>query len=121
MNILEVQDTIDNFKDYQINWLRGHCDIELEDESEDVVVQFIRDTANTYVNGLYYKDSEKLAKVYQALNQITNMAKSDSIQDRCFRNAVKFIQNAIDGKKNDNYENIYDEDILAIFQTNNAS
>ena len=35
------------------------------------------------------------------------MAKTDSIQDRCFRNVVKFIQDAIDGKKSQNYEDIY--------------
>lgn len=106
-DLIQIIDTVDDFKDYQIDWLRGHCDIELEDELEDVIVQFIRDTAETYINELYYKDSETLAKIYQALNQIVNMAKSDSIQDRCFRNAVKFIQDAIDGKKSDNYEDIY--------------
>ena len=106
-DLIQTIDTINDFKDYQIDWLRSRCDIELEDEVEDTIVQFIRDTAETYINELYYKDSEKLAKVYQALNQITNMAKSDSVQDKCFRNAVKFIQDAIDGKKSLDYEDIY--------------
>lgn len=104
---LKLVELIDNFKDYQIDWLLSHNDIELDYTVEDEVVGFIKDTASCYINELFYKDTETLEKVYNALKQIIHMAKSDSIQDRCFRNAVKFIQDAIDGKKSEDYEDIY--------------
>lgn len=104
---LKLVELIDNFKDYQINWLLGHNDIELDDTVEDAVVNFIKDTASCYINEIFYKDTETLEKVYGALKQIMCMAKSNSVQDRCFRNAVKFIQDAIYGKKSENYEDIY--------------
>lgn len=43
------KDIIQNFHDYQVEWLKSHCDIELEPELEMLIVRFLNDTANCYI------------------------------------------------------------------------
>ena len=104
---LEQVELIYDYKNYQIDWLKGHFDIELESNIENTVIEFLKSTADCYINEILYEDTKKLERVQDALKQVSSMAKTDSIQDRCFRNVVKFIQDAIDGKKSQNYEDIY--------------
>ena len=40
---------IEDFKDYQIEWLTSHNDIEFCPEEEELIVQFLKDTANIYM------------------------------------------------------------------------
>lgn len=51
---------------------------------------------------------ERIKFVQEAVNTILNTSKSDSISDKSFRNAAKFIQNAIDGEPPE-FEQIQDE------------
>ena len=60
---LEKIELINDFKDYQIDWLLSHFDIEFEEKLEDTVIQFIKDTAQCYINEIPYKDSEKIEKI----------------------------------------------------------
>ena len=47
---IEVSDDcISEFRDYQIEWLTGHCDIELEPVLEDLIVRFLKDTAEIFI------------------------------------------------------------------------
>lgn len=39
---------IDNFLKYQIEWLTSHNDIEFNKEEEDLIIRFLRDTAEMY-------------------------------------------------------------------------
>jgi hypothetical protein len=39
---------IDDFSNYQIDWLTSHNDIEFCKEEEDLIVRFIKDTAEMY-------------------------------------------------------------------------
>ena len=39
---------IDDFSNYQIDWLTSHNDIEFSKEEEDLIVRFIKDTAEMY-------------------------------------------------------------------------
>ena len=103
-NSLEKIELIDDFKDYQIDWLLSHFDIEFEEKVEDTVIQFIKDTAQCYINEMLYKDSEKLEKVNKALKNINEVSQSDSIEDKCYRYAVKYLQDIINGKTS-----IYDD------------
>ena len=45
--------------------------------------------------------TDRLRLVQESVYTIMNIAKTDSIKDKCFRNAARFIQNAIDGKAQD--------------------
>lgn len=40
--------SLQKFTEYQIDWLTSHCDLELEQELEEWVVRFLRDTAECY-------------------------------------------------------------------------
>ena len=40
---------IENFKQYQIDWLTSHVDIEFCPEEEEVIVRFLNDTAECYI------------------------------------------------------------------------
>lgn len=39
---------IDEFSKYQIEWLTSHCDIEFNKEEEDLIIRFLKDTAEMY-------------------------------------------------------------------------
>ncbi len=70
------------------------------------------DTEEVYTNGsrlipsfrveqwLEHK-TDRLKLVQESVYTIMNISKTDSIKDKCFRNAARFIQNAIDGKYQD--------------------
>ena len=45
--------TIDDFSKYQIDWLTSHNDIEFNKEEEDLIIRFLKDTAE-----LYQKENE---------------------------------------------------------------
>lgn len=53
-------------------------------------------------------EPERMKLIQEAVNTIMNMSNTDSLEDKCFRNAARFIQNAIDGKPQD-FELISDE------------
>ena len=46
-------------------------------------------------------NTDRLKLVQDSVYTIMNIAKTDSIKDKCFRNAARLIQNAIDGKYQD--------------------
>ena len=39
---------IDGFMKYQIDWLKGKNDVDLDSVTEGVIVQFLRDTADLF-------------------------------------------------------------------------
>lgn len=43
------KDIIQHFHDYQVEWLKNHCDIELEPELEELIVRYLHDTADCFV------------------------------------------------------------------------
>ena len=59
-DIIKILDTIDNFKDYQIEWLRGHCDIDLGDELEDLIIRFLEDTASCYREEFLFNEIQRM-------------------------------------------------------------
>lgn len=48
---------ISKFLDYQIEWLTSHCDIELEPELEQLIIRFLKDTAEFFMEE--YEDVEE--------------------------------------------------------------
>ena len=42
---------IEKFRDYQIEWLTSHCDIEFVPEEEQLIVRFLKDTAECFLKG----------------------------------------------------------------------
>ena len=40
-----IKQTIEKFRDYQIEWLTAHNDIEFCEEEENLIVRFLKDTA----------------------------------------------------------------------------
>ena len=42
-------DIIQQFCDFQVEWLTSHCDIELEPELEDLIIRFLHDTASCFI------------------------------------------------------------------------
>jgi len=40
---------IKRFCDYQVNWLMSHNDIELEPQMEELIINFLRDTASCFI------------------------------------------------------------------------
>ena len=48
---------IRKFLDYQIEWLTSHCDIELEPELEQLIIRFLKDTAECFMEE--YEDKEE--------------------------------------------------------------
>lgn len=40
-----VKQTIEKFRDYQIEWLTAHNDIEFCEEEENLIIRFLKDTA----------------------------------------------------------------------------
>lgn len=53
-------------------------------------------------------EPERMKFVQEAVNTLMNTSKTNSIKDKCFRNAARFVQNAIDGEPQD-FELIPDE------------
>lgn len=43
------EDAVNAFADYQIEWLTAHNDIEFCEEEENLIVRFIKDTAETFI------------------------------------------------------------------------
>lgn len=43
------KDLIQRFRDYQIDWLTSHNDIELEPQMEELIINFLRDTASCFI------------------------------------------------------------------------
>lgn len=43
------KDIIQKFHDYQIDWLKSHYDIELEQQLEEMIIRFLHDTTNRYI------------------------------------------------------------------------
>ncbi len=52
--------------------------------------------------------ADRMKLVQEAVDTLMNTSKTDSIKDKCFRNAARFVQNAIDGEPQD-FERIPDE------------
>jgi len=79
----------------------------------------ITDTKQIYTNGAelvpifrmkqwFEHKTDRMKFVQEAVNTLMNTSKTDGIKDKCFRNAARFVQNAIDGKPQD-YELIPDD------------
>lgn len=49
LNAEPVTQTIEKFRDYQIEWLTSHNDIEFCEEDERLIVQFLQDTAECFL------------------------------------------------------------------------
>jgi len=47
---LMIKSLINDFRDYQKEWLTSHNDIEFCPEEETLIVGFLNDTANCYIN-----------------------------------------------------------------------
>lgn len=45
-----VKQTIEKFRDYQIEWLTAHNDIEFCEEEESLIIGFLKDTAECAIN-----------------------------------------------------------------------
>ena len=41
---------VEDFREYQAEWLTSHCDIEFAKEEEDLILAFLKDTANMYIS-----------------------------------------------------------------------
>ena len=52
------EDAINAFADYQIEWLTAHNDIELCEEEENLIVRFIKDTAETFIKETHTEVTE---------------------------------------------------------------
>ena len=48
MEMPKANGIIQRFSDYQVEWLKSHCDLELEPMLETWVVRFLRDTADCF-------------------------------------------------------------------------
>lgn len=46
---LLIKSLIEDFKEYQIEWLTSHNDIEFAPEEENLIVQFLKDSADSYI------------------------------------------------------------------------
>ena len=46
-----VKCVIEKFRDYQIEWLTSHCDIEFDEDAEKLIVGFLKDTAECFLTG----------------------------------------------------------------------
>ena len=47
---LLIKSLINDFRDYQKEWLTSHQDIELDRPEEDLILAFLDDTANCYIS-----------------------------------------------------------------------
>lgn len=85
-NSFEKIELIDDFKDYQIDWLLSHFDIEFEEKIEDTVIQFIKDTAQCYINETLYKDSEKIEKIVNNVPSVWEEENNTSLKYESYTN-----------------------------------
>ena len=44
-----MDDVISRFRDYQIEWLTSHNDIEFCEEEEKLIIGFLKDTAESFM------------------------------------------------------------------------
>ena len=44
-----MDDLISRFRDYQIEWLTSHNDIEFREEEEKLIIGFLKDTAESFM------------------------------------------------------------------------
>lgn len=49
MNDSERKEIVQKFHDYQVEWLKSHNDIQLDNQTEEMVVRFLHDTANRFM------------------------------------------------------------------------
>ena len=49
MNDSERKEIVQKFHDYQVEWLKSHNDIQFDNQTEEMVVRFLHDTANRFV------------------------------------------------------------------------
>lgn len=47
---LLIKSLINDFRDYQKEWLTRHDDIEFDKPEEDLILAFLDDTADTYIS-----------------------------------------------------------------------
>ena len=47
--IRQKKDLIQQFHDYQVEWLTNHYDIEFVPEEEELIIRFLHDTANCFM------------------------------------------------------------------------
>lgn len=47
---LLIKSLINDFREYQQEWLTSHCDIEFEQAEEDLILAFLYDTADSYIS-----------------------------------------------------------------------
>ena len=46
---LFIKTVIEDFREYQAEWLTSHNDIEFEQAEEDLILAFLEDTADAYI------------------------------------------------------------------------
>ena len=46
---LPIKSLINDFRDYQKEWLTSHNDIEFDRLEEDLILEFLDDTADSYI------------------------------------------------------------------------
>ena len=51
---------MDEFHDYQIEWLTNHYDLVLELQLEELIVRFLHDTANMYMLEMERRTDEQI-------------------------------------------------------------
>lgn len=47
---LLIKSLINDFREYQKEWLTSHCDIEFDRPEEDLILAFLDDTADSYIS-----------------------------------------------------------------------
>ena len=47
---LLIKSLINDFREYQKDWLTSHNDIEFDKTDEDLILAFLDDTANSYIS-----------------------------------------------------------------------
>ena len=97
----------------------GEC-MEFPDTVEEFMEQYkLVDTEEVYSNGCEFvpifrmkqwfeHQTDRMKFVQEAVNTLMNSSETNSVKDKCFRNAARFVQNAIDGEPQD-FERIPDE------------
>ena len=50
-NESKMETIINQFRDYQIEWLKSHNDLKFEPAIEEILVQFLLDTAECFIRG----------------------------------------------------------------------
>ena len=56
---LLIKGLINDFREYQKEWLTSHDDIEFDKPEEDLILAFLDDTAKCYILELDAKESEE--------------------------------------------------------------